>query len=220
MAYSIVGIANLSLGKIGVKQIASLTENSAQAITANASWQYIRDEVLSVKDWYFAKTRVALAQNTTDPVYGFSYAYTLPSDFLRICKQDGSDASVFPSGLYTGEYSTGQILIQNNYTRYKIETISDGTLCLFTSYDNSDDDIYINYIKRITDVTKFSPAFVSSVSYRWAAELSISRTETRSKFEDMMNLYRNSLMDAEAHNASMDYNHEETGSEDWLTAGR
>lgn len=220
MAYSVTGIVNLALSRIGVKGIANLSEQSQQAIAANASWQYIRDEVLSAKDWYFAKKRVALAQNATSPAYNFDYAYTLPADFLRLCKQDSSDASVFPSGYYAEDSITGQVLIQNNYTAYKIEAISDGTLCLVTNYDNSSYDIYINYIAKITDVTKFSPQFISALAFRLAAELSITRTETRSKFTDMMETYRTSLVDAEGHNMSMDYNNGETGTDSWLMAGR
>ena len=50
MAYSDVGIANLALIRVGAKRITALTEDSEQAIVANAVWQYIRDEVLAAKD--------------------------------------------------------------------------------------------------------------------------------------------------------------------------
>lgn len=220
MAYSVVDIANLALIRIGVKNISSLTENSVQAITANTTWQYIRDEVLSVKEWAFAKTRVALAKNLIAPAYGFSYAYTLPTDFLRLCSQDSADASVFPSGLYSEEYETGNSIITTSFTNYKIETISDGSLCLVTNYDNSTDNIYITYIRRITDVSKFSPLFINALAFRWAAEMAINRTETRSKFSDMMALYQSSLRTAESLNQSLNYLHEETGTNSWTTGGR
>lgn len=220
MAYSQVGIVNLSLSKLGVKRISSMSENSETAISANASWQYIVDEVLSSKDWFFAKLRVALAKNVTAPAYGYTYAYTLPADFLRLCGQDANDVSVFPSGLYSSDWTTGELMLNYIYNHYKIEIISDGTLCLLTDYDNTDDDLYITYIKRITDVNKFSPAFVSALSFRLAAELSIIRTESRPKFQDMMNLYDSFLRRAEGYNQHANYIDDETGSTDWINAGR
>lgn len=218
MSYSQVGIVNLACIRTGVKRISAITENSEPAIVANAVWQYIRDEVLAAKDWKFAKTRVALAQNATTPEYQFDYAYTLPTDFLRLCMQDKSDVSVFPSGLYSQD-TTGQIYLNDFYYPYKIEALADGTLCLLTNYDNTSDSLYITYIRRITDVTKFSPAFVNCLANRLAAELSIAITESRSKFSDMMNLYEATLKRAEAHNMSLDYQ-DETGDSSWVDAGR
>jgi len=219
MAYSQVGIVNLALIKIGSKRITAMSENSEPAIVANAIWQYIRDEVLEAKDWRFAKLRVALAQNATTPAYGYDYAYTLPTDFIRLCRQDKTDVSVFPSGLYSEDESTGQIYLNEYYYSYKIETISDGTLCLLSDYDNTDNDLYITYIKKVTDVNKFSPSFVSALAFRLAAEMSLAITESRAKYQDMMNLYESTLKRAEAHNMSLDYQ-EETGSDSWESAGR
>lgn len=219
MAYSDVGIANIALIRIGAKRISALTENSEQAIVINSVWQYIRDEVLSVRDWHFAKVRVALAQNATTPEYNFDFAYTMPADFLRLCRQDRTDASVFTSGIYSEDFFTGQLYLNNIYYPYKIETISDGTICLFTDYDNTDDSLFITYIKRITDATKFSPAFVNCFSNRLAAEIATTITESRAKFQDMMNMYESSLKKAESQNMSLDYQNE-TGNDDWEMSGR
>jgi hypothetical protein len=219
MSYSQVGITNLALIKIGAKRITAMTEDSESAIVANAIWQYIRDEVLAAKDWRFAKTRVALAQNATSPAYMFDYAYTLPADFLRLARQDKSDASVFPSGLYSEDLITGMIYLNENYYPYKIEAISDGTLCLVSNYDNTDDDLFITYIQKVTDVNKYSPDFVSALSFRLAAEMATAITESRAKYQDMMNLYESSLKRAEQHTQSMDYI-EETGANDWSEVGR
>jgi len=219
MAYSDVGIANLALIRVGAKRITALTEDSEQAIVANAVWQYIRDEVLAAKDWKFAKVRVALAKNVTVPVYQFGYTYTLPTDFLRLCKQDRTDASVFQSGLYSEDSATGQIYLNDSFYQYKIETIADGTLCLLTDYDNTSNDIYITYIRRITDSTKFSPAFINAFACRLGAEIATALTESRAKYQDMMNMYESALKNAERLNMSLDYQ-EETGSNEWSDAGR
>jgi hypothetical protein len=210
MAYSIVGIANLALMNIGVGAIASLTEGTVQSINCNNSWEYIRDEVLSKRDWKFAKTRVALAKNATDPANGYLYAYTLPTDFLRLCLTKKDDRSVTMEDTTLGSGHS-----------FAIETLSDGTICLMTDYDDTDYDLFITYIRKVIDPTKYSPLFIKTVSYRWAATIAITRTETRAKFADMMSLYESSLKEADNLDSSMEYIEDETGSStSWELAGR
>ena len=64
MTFSQVGIANMALQRIGARgTIASLTEDSPNAIKVNICWDMVFQEVLSERDWKFAKTRVQLQQN-------------------------------------------------------------------------------------------------------------------------------------------------------------
>lgn len=102
MAYTVAGIVNLALGRIGVKRIAEQTypfsETSTQAIAANGIWEYIRDEVLETKDWKFAKRRRAIGKLAETPDSGYDYAYRLPDDFLRICRGTENDPGIYPSG--------------------------------------------------------------------------------------------------------------------------
>lgn len=206
MAYSVIDIVNLALGRIGQPKIDLLTEDSTAAIQANLAWPYIRDEVLSVYDWTFAKSRVALARNTTSPVQGFLYAYTLFPDFLRVCRNRGDDPPIYPPGAAAGNYI--------------IEALSDGVLCLFTDYDNTDADLVIQYIRRETNPTRYTPSFISAVTFRMAAELSFILPESGTKFNDMMMMYNRELQTAKGVNASGDRLSNETGNEDWVNAGR
>lgn len=219
MAYSVVGIVNMALMRIGVKRIASLTENSEQAIAANAIYEYIRDEVLEAKDWRFAKTRVALAQNATEPEYGYDFAYTLPTDFLRICFRRDDDPSFYPSGAYASAWTADEVTIESVKYGYVIEALDDGTKCLFTDYDNEDYDLYITYIRKETNPAKYSPAFINCLADRIAAELATPLTEGRQKFVDRMTIYEASLRKADEVNRSLDYV-DETGNNDWAEAGR
>ncbi len=205
MAYSNVGIANLALRRIGVGRIASFEEDSVQAIDINAAWEYIRDEVLQAKDWRFAKRRATLAQSTITPEYEWDYAYATPDGFLRLCRDDPTDHPVFPA-----DYP------------WKIETLSDGNIYLLSDYDSvtGSDDFIITFIKRITDPSKYSALFISTLSWRLAAELSTGRTESPVKFKDCMNMYKISLDQAEGHNMSLDSLEDETGSDSWDSAGR
>jgi len=223
MAYSVVGVINMGLSRIGIKRIASLTEDSTQAIAANAVWEYVRDEVLEAKDWRFAKTRVALAQNAATPEYGYDYAYTLPVDFLRLClpkKVDSEDSSFYPSGAYASAWSADEVTIRSRTYGYVIEALDNGTKCIFTDYDDDDYALYITYIRKEVNPAKYSPAFINCLANRIAAELATTLTEGRRKFVDLMTLYEASLKKAEEVNQSLDYVKGETGNDDWLRAGR
>lgn len=206
MAYSVIDIVNLALGRIGQIKIDLLTEDSTAAIQASLAWPYVRDEVLSATDWVFAKTRTALAKNSVSPVQGFLYAYTLPADFLRVCRNRENDPPVYPPGV------TG--------TNYVIESLADGTLCLFTDYDNTDSDIIVQYIRRETNPTRYSPSFISAAAYRLGGELAIILPESGTKLKDMMTLYSRSLRLAEGINSVNDHVKNENGNTGWVDAGR
>jgi hypothetical protein len=220
MAYSIVGIVNLSLGRIGIdKQIASLSEDSVVARKANAVWEYIRDEVLEAKDWKFAKTRVALSKLTSTPVFGYDYAYGLPPDFLRVVINREKNPSYYPSGAYATALTSDQILIRETAYHYAIEALADSTRVLVTDYDNDEYDLYLTYIRKEDDPAKYSPNFINALAFRMAAELCMSRTESRPKFGDMMALYEAALKRADEIDSSLDYN-DDIGNSDWENAGR
>jgi len=221
MAYSQVGIINLGYSRIGVARISSLTEDTAQRIAATAIWDYIRDLVLEASDWRFAKTRAILAQLEETPVYGYDYAYALPADFLKLCLQKESDPVIYPSGAYSSAWTAEGVTIRARQFGYIIEALEDGTLCLFTDYDDSGgDELFITYIRKETDPAKYTAHFISTFAYRLAAELSLTRTESSKKFADMMTMYEAELIKAEGLNRHGDYLKDETGSDSWENAGR
>ena len=220
MAYSQVGIINLAYSRIGVLRISSLTEDSEQRIAATTIWEYVRDLVLEAADWRFAKTRVELAVLVATPEYGYDYAYALPADFMRLCLQSENDPVVYPSGAYSSAWTSDGVTIRARQYGYIIEALADGTLCLFSDYDNTDDPLYCTYIRKETDPAKYTAHFISALAYRLAAELSLTRTESRPKFADMMTMYDSEITKAKGLNRSGDYLKDETGSDSWETAGR
>lgn len=232
MAYSVVGIVNLSLGRVGAKgNISALTENSPNAIKANAVWEYIRDLVLEQVKPKFATMRVALAQSVTAPASRYLYAYVMPSDYLCLADGRRDDPPIYTPGYtyilpasYFSWTDFGRIItraFQSGYP-YTIETLTDGTLCLFTDYDSVtyEEDLYISYVKRITDPQKFAPSFIDALTYRLAAEFAISIVESTSKFQAMITLYERALERAKSANRAHDYVEDEMGDDAWVTAGR
>lgn len=90
MATSVVGICNIALGNLGANLISSLGETTAEATLCNVHWDNVRRSLLSAHPWNFAIKRQQLTALSTAPVYGYKYAYQLPSDCLRVLTVDGN----------------------------------------------------------------------------------------------------------------------------------
>lgn len=209
MGYSNVGIANMALQRIGAKgSIASISGLLPNEIKIGTVWEYIRDEVFESVKPKFATLRVALTQNATAPANDdmYLYAYTLPSDYLCLADDSKGDRAVYPVP---------------GVEPYVIETLAAGTVCLMSNYDSVESgDIYLTYIRKVTDPTKYSPSFVNCFAFRLAAELCLSITESGSKYEAMMNLYMKSLKQARGASRAQDYLADEKGNTTWTDAGR
>ena len=214
--YSELGVVNLALSRLGVKALTSAdwaSPATVPAIKAAAVWEYILDEVLTEKDWVFAKTRAALGsgEEIDSDVSNWDYAYQLPTDFLRLAKPTrtdtkGDDPCVYPYGY-----------------DYKVETVVLDTgdiLCLLIDYNNSGEDLSIVYIKRQTDPKMWSPGFVNALAWRLANELCVTLTEHEGKVQYTEAKYHMALVKADEQNSVPDYLQDELGNNDWEYAGR
>ena len=83
---STVEICNGALNQLGATTILSLTEDSKNARLCNSRYTQVRDSVFRSHPWNCLQKRVEIAADTTAPAWGFSYAYTLPADCLRLLR--------------------------------------------------------------------------------------------------------------------------------------
>ena len=83
---SVVEICNGSLNQLGATTILSLTEDSKNARLCNQRYSQVRDAVFRSHPWNCLQKRVELAADTDAPAWGFSFAYTLPADCLRLLR--------------------------------------------------------------------------------------------------------------------------------------
>jgi hypothetical protein len=233
--YSTIGIANMALQRLGARgAIASIDEDSPNAIKVNAIWDMIFQEVLSERDWKFAKIRVALQQASVAPVYGYHYAYGLPSDFLRLvrpreipqerCITDFNliaGIGFWNGGLY---YYRDMPVWPPEVAPYVVETILDSegnaNKYLLSDYPAPVHPVQITYIRLISDMTQLTPGFVNCLANRLAAELAIAITEDKAKAQAFAELYRETMSSAQAQLECDDYLQDEQGSQSWVNAGR
>ena len=83
---SVVDICNGALNQLGASTILSLTEDSKNARLCNARYTQVRDSLFRSHPWNCLQKRIQLAADTTAPAWGFTSAYTLPADCLRLLR--------------------------------------------------------------------------------------------------------------------------------------
>jgi len=86
-----VTICNRALSRIGTQLISSLTDGSTPAIYCNNLLPEVVQSVYGQYDWRSAKKRLQLSALEDVPLYGFSYAYQLPNDFMRLVSVDSEN---------------------------------------------------------------------------------------------------------------------------------
>ena len=83
---SVVDICNGALNQLGATTILSLTEDSKNARLCNSRYTQIRDALFRTHPWNCLQKRIELAADTTAPAWGFTNAFTLPADCLRLLR--------------------------------------------------------------------------------------------------------------------------------------
>ena len=142
---STVDMCNSALNLLGASTISSLTEDTKNARLCNQRFEPIRDRVFRSHNWNCLIKRVQLAQDSTAPVVEYSYAYTLPTDCLRVLKIHNGSTDSIKSAL-----------------DYKIEgrkVVTDETT------------IYLVYIALITDPNEFDCYLREAISHQLAADI-------------------------------------------------
>lgn len=79
-----VGIANAALSKIGSQPITALTQANTRARLCNERLPEVFKIVLESHFWACAKKQITLSPLADPPVFGWSAAFQLPVDYLRI----------------------------------------------------------------------------------------------------------------------------------------
>jgi hypothetical protein len=132
-----------------------------------------RDAVLEAYEWSFAIGRATLdTPALPEPDWGMTNAFHLPHDNLKVVW-------------------CGQSTNENEYARFDWR-IEDDRLV------TDQDLVYIRYIRRVEDATKYSPLFVLALAARMAFEMCISVTENVRLQEQLIKIYEAKLGEAVA----------------------
>jgi hypothetical protein len=144
---SVVDICNLALAHIGDAAAVSAispSDGSAQADHCARFYPISRDSLLELFDWDFARRRVSLAEVATAPPASWAYAYAFPSSCARVLaiQYDGATDDTASEDYIT-------------------ETLADGSRVIYTNCESA----VCRYTKLISDPAKFTPLFVTTLSF-------------------------------------------------------
>lgn len=170
-------IAVRALGKLGQPRVSNIdTTDTKNARVIRDMYDNVRDAILAEYPWNFSLKRAQLAKHSVAPSWGFSNAFTLPSDFLALCE------------------------IRNN-PDYRIELDNDNSLAILT---NEGAPLYILYIQRVTDVGRFPALFVEAFAARLALEGCEQILESNTKKQILFQEYEKVINSAFQNDAIQD----------------
>lgn len=154
MSQSETSICNLALARVGQGRIANINDAGRNAELCNLHYEQKRDALLRMYRWKFAIKRVELPALSTAPVFGYTYAYELPNDCLRVISINELDPEL------------GTDLNPGLWDREENTIVTDLSA-----------PIKVKYIARITDPTKFDDSFIDALASYLAIYLSPSLRE-------------------------------------------
>lgn len=119
-----VTVANLALIRLSVAKITAFTDKKKAADVMSTIYVNARDTVLKKYPFKFAKKRDILAPTSVAPKWGFSYAYELPTDCVRLLFVDGHYVGANSDGVANIYRIEGREIRTNTPTSIKIIYIS------------------------------------------------------------------------------------------------
>lgn len=184
-----VDLVNRAFGKIDARQIQSFTDGTPEADLATSYYESTLEELLAEHPWRFATTRAELAPATA--VDGWDYAFTLPSDLIRIVELADNE-NFYGSGTFR-HHREGRLIL--TYT----------------------DTCYLRYVQRFTTVLYFPPLFQEALAQRFASYVGPHLNRSRAMSEALYELSERTLGKAKSAEAQEEP-HEEHPEPSWVTA--
>ena len=167
---SVVDICNSALNLLGASTISALTDDSKNARLCNQRYEPVRNRIFRSHAWNCLTKRVQLAQDSTAPVVEYSYAYTLPSDCLRVLK------------IHTGATDSIASDIEYQVEGRKIKT-NEGT-------------VYLVYIALVSDPNEFDVYLQEALAAGLAADIAYAVTNNATLAKNYQEVADERLLEA------------------------
>lgn len=180
MSQTVVDVCNNALQALGAARIISIDDNSREARSCKVAYDSNRRSELRKYLWNFAKTRVVLSADATAPAFEYLYAFSIPSDCLRI---------IMPND------NTVDWVIEGN----KILTNEINSPCGGATSTGA--ALSLRYIRDIEDTTKWDTNFFEMVTLAMAIDMCDDLTQSNTKKQLLMKHYEDSRAEARASNS-------------------
>ena len=170
-----VEIANLALLALGSgSKITSLTDNSPAARAIYAAFDMARQAELRAHNWSFAIRRSTLPASATAPAWGFSLAYPMPADCLRMVEVNRWH--IAPAGYSYVDSSTADFAIEGR------EILTDIGAPL-----------PVRYVQDVTDEGLFDALFCEAFALRLGMLTAEQITNATRKKQSLQGDYQDAL---------------------------
>jgi len=169
---SAVEICNFALDHLKQKPITRLSGDNLTTSETTCARHYdqVRRVVLESHPWNFAIKRKQITPDATAPAFGYSQAYNLPPDFIRLLTiGDDSIKLITPTDLY--QIEDGQVLTGSEFT-----------------VDTSGTQNF-RYIFDQTIITKFSPLFIDILALELALRMAYAFTGLGNRVAQIKKLF-------------------------------
>lgn len=162
-------LANRALSMLGEAKISDIGDDSREAArVCNEHVDAVIAEILRSHRWNCAIDRAELTRSADAPIFGYTHAYVLPSDFIRLLSINGES--------YEAQQEFFEIEANNR---------------LLSNWD----DCKIRYIKEIP-IVRFDPLMAEATAAKLAMVISIALTGSESKQSRAFQLYERAISNA------------------------
>lgn len=98
-----IDICAAALQLIGAEEIGSFEDETREARTCAKIYPTLRKNLLQKNTWRFSIRQEQLNRLVATPLFGYAYAYSLPSDFLRLVGKNNPSVKhqIFENKIYT-----------------------------------------------------------------------------------------------------------------------
>lgn len=167
---SVVSICNMALSCIGEARIDDLDEGSAASQQCSLHYEPSRDYILELHGWKFAQQLIAPSLSAEDPPTGWAYAYTYPSNCLRV-QQVGQNAAA----------------LSDMDEEFDVQSNAAGTGKLIVTQQTT---AIIRYTRKVTNPQLFSPAYIESLQWWLASKMAFKLTSEPGEMKRCLDMWR------------------------------
>jgi len=189
-----IQVVNAALRMIGTRRITALDQGSVEAVEAEDAWDRVRDATLRGHPWNFAMKRASLAAHADAPAWGFTTAYPIPSDCLRV-------------------WAVKDI----SWRDWKVERHGTDPDEVTAILANTTGALYISYVQRVEDLSHWDSLAIRVLECDLALELAKKITDSNPDVESIYQRRREALREAKVADA-VENPPADTGYDDWVYA--
>lgn len=188
-----IEIVNMALTHIGQSSVASIDDNSDNAVKARVLWDNCRDTVLRATTWSFATIIQELNKYTDISVAGWENVYAYPPKCLFLRKLTAEPQT----GLIFDAPSLGyNVPTQQEDEEYRVMFSPEKNLKIIVT---NIDPAYVEYTYQVTDTTVWDEVATLALSYKLASQLANYLCGDKEEANRMYQLYQSTISDAMMH---------------------